>query len=128
MRIGENQIGPRSYVGLYSYINGDVAIGEDVAIGLMSLSLRATMFLTPLQIASVDAVVEEGKVVIQRGVWLTTGVVITPGTTVGECALVCANSVVTSDVPAYAIVAGTPAKQVGRIDPESGQYHWFNKE
>ncbi|TKF91601.1 acyltransferase, partial [Vibrio sp. F13] len=26
------------------------------------------------------------------------------------------------------IVAGTPAKQIGRIDPESGQYHWFNKE
>ncbi|MFA0724558.1 acyltransferase, partial [Vibrio sp. 10N.222.49.E5] len=50
------------------------------------------------------------------------------GTTVGECALVCANSVVTSDVLPYAIVAGTPAKQIGRIDPESGQYHWFNKE
>ncbi|MFV8429386.1 acyltransferase [Vibrio owensii] len=129
VRIGENQIGPRSYVGLYSYINGDVAIGEDVAIGPHVSIIAGNHVFDPVtNCFSGRSCWEEGKVVIQRGVWLTTGVVITPGTTIGECALVCANSVVTSDVPAYAIVAGTPAKQVGRIDPESGQYHWFNKE
>jgi serine acetyltransferase len=36
--------------------------------------------------------------------------------------------VVTSDVPAYGIAAGTPAKIIGSIDPKTGEYLWFNKE
>ena len=35
-----------------------------------------------------------------------------PGTTIGDGAIVAARSVVASDVPAYAVVAGNPAKSV----------------
>lgn len=38
VRIGDNQIAKNSYVGLYSYINGDVSIGENVLIGHTFLS------------------------------------------------------------------------------------------
>jgi acetyltransferase-like isoleucine patch superfamily enzyme len=36
--------------------------------------------------------------------------------------------VVTSDVPPYAIAAGTPAKVIGSIDPQTGEYQWFHRE
>ena len=33
VRIRENQIGEKSYIGLYSYVNGDIEIGKNVLIG-----------------------------------------------------------------------------------------------
>ena len=44
--------------------------------------------------------------------------VLLPGVTVGENALVGAGSVVTKDVPDRAIVAGNPARVVGRVADE----------
>ncbi|WP_199482477.1 acyltransferase [Vibrio owensii] len=129
IRIGENQIGHRSYVGLYSYINGDVTIGEDVAIGPhVSVVASNHIFSPATQSFSGRSCLIQGKVTIENGVWLTTGVVITPGVTVGRGSLVCANSVVVQNVGPFSIVAGAPAKVVGRIDAESGEYHWYNKE
>jgi len=129
VRIGENQIGQRSYVGLYSYVNGDVNIGENVLIGPhASIVASNHLYSAEDDFFSARSDLEKGKVVIEDGVWLTSGVVITPGVTVGRCSLVCANSVVTSDVEPYAIVGGTPAVPLGRIDRETGKYHWFKKE
>ncbi|CAH0529987.1 acyltransferase [Vibrio hippocampi] len=129
IRIGDNQIGCRSYIGLYSYINGDVEIGEEVAIGPhVSVVASNHVFDPATQSFSARSCGVKGKVIIENGVWLTTGVVVTPGVTIGRGSLVCANSVVTCGVEPYSIVAGSPAKVVGRIDAESGEYHWHNKE
>lgn len=129
VRIGENQIGKSSYVGLYSYVNGDVSIGENVLIGPhASIVASNHVYLADDDYFSGRSDIEKGKVVIEDGVWLTSGVVITPGVTVGRCSLVCANSVVTNDVEPYAIVGGTPAVQLGKIDRETGKYTWFKKD
>ncbi|MDA7746602.1 acyltransferase [Psychromonas sp.] len=129
VRIGDNQIGQRSYVGLYSYINGDVTIGENVLIGPhASIVASNHTYSAEDDFFSGRSDLEKGKVVIEDGVWLTSGVVITPGVTIGRCSLVCANSVVTNNVPAYSIVGGTPAVLLGNIDRETGKYTWFNKE
>jgi len=129
VRIGENQIGSRSYVGLYSYVNGDVSIGENVLIGPhASIVASNHLYSTEDDYFSDRSSLELGKVVIEDGVWLTSGVVITPGVTVGRCSLVCANSVVTNDVKPYAIVGGTPAVPLGEIDRKTGKYSWFKKE
>lgn len=48
-------------------------------------------------------------VVLDDDVWLGSGVVILPGVRVGQGAVIGAGSVVNSDVPDYAIVAGNPA-------------------
>ena len=50
------------------------------------------------------------EVVIGNDVWIGEGVFINDGIVIGDGAIVGAHSVVTHDVPAYAVVAGAPAK------------------
>lgn len=50
--------------------------------------------------------------VIGHDVWIGNDVVLKGGITIGDGAVVAANSVVTKDVPPYAIVAGIPAKVI----------------
>lgn len=49
---------------------------------------------------------------IANDVWIGTHAAILPGVTIGEHAVVAAGSIVLEDVPAYAVVAGVPAKIV----------------
>ena len=48
------------------------------------------------------------ETVIGNDVWIGTGVYIKDGVTIGDGAIIGAHSVVTKDVPAYAIVVGNP--------------------
>nr|WP_272909423.1 hypothetical protein [Achromobacter pulmonis] len=49
------------------------------------------------------------------------GSIILPNVTVGRFALVGAGSVVTRDVPDYALVAGNPAKIIGWVDEQGNR-------
>jgi acetyltransferase-like isoleucine patch superfamily enzyme len=49
-------------------------------------------------------------VVIEDDVWIGTGAIILPGVKIGIGAVVGAGSVVTKDVPNFAVVFGHPAK------------------
>lgn len=53
---------------------------------------------------------------IEDGAWIGAGAIILPGVTIGKKSVVGAGSVVTRDVPDFAIVAGNPARQIGRSD------------
>lgn len=57
-----------------------------------------------------------GPVVIRRGAWIGEKATILPGVSVGERAIVAANSVVTSDVAEYTMVAGMPAKPIAEFN------------
>ncbi len=54
----------------------------------------------------------KGPITIGNDVWIGYGATIMSGVTIGDGAVVAANSLVTKDVPAYAVVAGNPAKIV----------------
>ncbi len=61
----------------------------------------------------------KGDVVIGNDVWIGTNAIILSGVNIGDGAIVAAGSVVTKNVPAYAIVGGVPAEVIKyRISPE----------
>src|SRR3954470_18994737 len=53
-----------------------------------------------------------GDTVIGNDVWIGYGATVMPGVTIGHGAVVAAASVVTGDVPPYAVVGGNPARLI----------------
>lgn len=63
-----------------------------------------------------DADVGAKPIRIGRNVWIGFDACVLPGVTIGEGAVVGARSVVTADVPAYAVVAGNPAQTIRMLE------------
>ena len=63
--------------------------------------------------------VSKGDIIIKDDVWIGMNSIILSGVTINQGAIVAAGSVVTKDIPAYAIVGGNPAKVIKyRFEPE----------
>jgi len=66
-----------------------------------------------------------GSIVIESDAWIGTGAVILPNVTIGEGAVVGANSVVTRSVAPYTVVGGVPARKIKDVNvpwkPSEGQ-------
>lgn len=56
------------------------------------------------------------KTLVKEGASIGANATIVCGHTIGKGAMVAAGAVVTKDVPDFALVAGTPAKIIGRVD------------
>lgn len=61
-------------------------------------------------------------ITIKKGAWIGQNSIIMPGCNIGESAIVGANSVVTRQVPANCIVAGSPAKIIKRFCLDTRQW------
>jgi acetyltransferase-like isoleucine patch superfamily enzyme len=90
-----------------------VRLGRDVLIARgVYVSDHSHAFATlgrPVLAQGIDGI---APVVIEDGAWLAENVVVCPGVTIGRGAVVGANSVVTTDVPAGAVAVGAPARVV----------------
>ena len=109
--------GRRLTIGRYCSIADKVEIllGGDHRLDWASTYPFAAMRgLFPDARAPEDYHASRGDVVIGHDVWLGSGCMILSGVTVGHGAVVAARAVVTRDVPAYAVVAGNPARVVRR--------------
>jgi virginiamycin A acetyltransferase len=107
--------GRRLTIGRYCSIADKVEIllGGDHRLDWVSTYPFAAMrSLFPDAQAPEDYHASRGDVVIGHDVWLGSGCMILSGVTVGHGAVVAARAVVTRDVPAYAVVAGNPARIV----------------
>ncbi len=108
LRIGDN-----SGIGERSEIYGDVRIGNDVMMGTNCIIYSRNHRFDRLDIPMWKQGFSEVKpVIIEDDVWIGGRVTILPGVHVNVGVVIGAGSVVTKDVPAYAVVAGNPAKVI----------------
>ncbi|MFI3114872.1 MAG: acyltransferase [Clostridia bacterium] len=131
VRVKPEYIGTNCFIGLYSYVNGIVRIEDNVWIGpYCSITAGHHKFDPETQWFSARTNTDPNRVddiLIGNGTWIASGVTVTAGVTIGKCNLICANAVVTKNTKDYAIMAGTPARQVGYIDKETGEQVWEGK-
>lgn len=60
------------------------------------------------------------KTLVREGASIGANATIVCGHTIGKYAMIAAGAVVTKDVPEYALVAGVPAREIGRVDEHGG--------
>ena len=107
------RIGNRSGLGLDCIVTGTVTIGDDVMMGprcvIVSRDHRIDDVSVPM---NQQGLAQDQPITIGDDVWIGANVTILPGVDIGSGSVIAAGSVVNRDVPAFAIVAGVPAKVV----------------
>ncbi|MDO5535990.1 MAG: acyltransferase [Desulfovibrionaceae bacterium] len=96
--------------------DGSIVIGPRTAVGMGTVLRCSNHRIDRLDIPMMDQGHTPGRIVIGEDVWIGANCVITPDVTIGRGAVVGAGAVVTRDVEPYAIVAGVPARVIGRRD------------
>jgi len=121
-----------SVVGERCTIGQNVVIGPDVSVGdgckiqnnvsvYKGVTLERDVFCGPSMVftnvvnprANVSRKDEFQPTLVKRGATIGANATILCGHTLGEHCFVAAGAVVTRDVPAYALVAGNPARRIG---------------
>ncbi len=116
-------IGERSVIGHHAILDGrnGLEIGENVSLG--TAVWIWTMEHDP---QSPDFAIRGGPVVIEDYAWIGGRAVILPGLRIGKGAVVATGAVVTKDVPPYTIVAGVPAREIGKRTTDlQYQLNWY---
>ena len=128
-------LGAQCNVGMGVYVDRGVVIGDRVKIQngaslYRGLTVEDGVFIGPHVSFTNDrhprAVHPDGRVradddwepvptLVREGASIGAGAVVLPGVTIGRWALVGAGAVVTRDVPDQALVAGNPARLIGRV-------------
>jgi UDP-2-acetamido-3-amino-2,3-dideoxy-glucuronate N-acetyltransferase len=128
------RIGSGSRIGTFVEIQRDAVIGRDCKISSHTFICEGVtledgvfvghgvMFTNDLQPRAVnpdgslqtDADWTMVPTLVKRRASLGSNATILAGITIGEGALIGAGAVVTKDVPSYAVVAGVPARVIGR--------------
>lgn len=113
VNIGKNA----NFNGVRTYGRGMVTFGDNFhsAAGLIVLTQSHNYMGAALPY---DTSVLVRDVQIGDNVWIGLNVLVLPGVTIGEGAIVQAGSVVAIDVPALAIVGGNPARPIKFRDAE----------
>ncbi|RVX38557.1 acetyltransferase-like isoleucine patch superfamily enzyme [Nonomuraea polychroma] len=123
------RIGERSYIAAHAYVTDDVVMGDDCTLNPYSVARGRVVLGNAVRVgahtsllgfnhgAAPDrpvfrqAITSKG-IRIGDDVWIGSNVVVLDGVTIGDHAVVGAGAVVTKDVPAWAMVAGNPARLI----------------
>lgn len=126
-------LGARTTVAAHAFLHGPLTIGADVSINARAsldgggagivigdgcrIASGATLYAFDHQLAP-DRFVHEQPVTskgitLGKDVWVGANAGVTDGVTIGDHAVIGMGAVVTRDVPAWAIVAGVPARVIG---------------
>lgn len=121
------RIGERCNFGQNVFIAAGVAIGDGVKIQnnvsvYSGVELEDDVFLGPsmvfTNVTSPRSFMEQKNYAatkVGRGATIGANATVVCGNTIGAYALIGAGAVITSDVPAFALYVGVPAKQIGWV-------------
>jgi carbonic anhydrase/acetyltransferase-like protein (isoleucine patch superfamily) len=103
------------FLGPYSVIygQGGVHIGRDTLVAMHARIIAANHKIPDRNHRMRYEPDELLPIEIGSDVWIGGGVTVTGGVTIGDGCVVGAGAVVTSDLPAYSIAAGVPARVIG---------------
>lgn len=115
-------IGQNVYIAATAILGNNCKIQNNVSI-YDNVELEDEVFCGPSMVftnvfnprAFIERKHEYRKTLLKRGCTIGANATIVCGSTIGEYALVGAGSVVTKDVPAYALVYGTPGRIRGWV-------------
>ena len=122
------RVGARCVLGQNVFVARGAQIGDGCRIQnnvsiYEGVTLEAEVFVGPSAVftnvrnprATVDRRASIEPTVVRRGATIGANATIVCGVTIGESAFIAAGAVVTRDVPAHAIAAGSPARRTGWI-------------
>lgn len=134
------KIGEKCNIGQNVVISPDVVLGDNVKVQnnvsiYTGVECEDDVFLGPSMVFTNivnprSAVVRRGqysKTIVRKGASIGANATIVCGHDIGEYAFIGAGAVVTKEIPAYALVVGNPAKQIGWMS-EYGHRLEFNEE
>ncbi|MBN1447004.1 MAG: acyltransferase, partial [Bacteroidetes bacterium] len=101
------------FVSQHCTISGSVHIGRDTLIGGFVTIIDANHRIDDTRRPVREQGGTRAPIDIGVDVWIGSNAVILQGVTIGDHAVVAANATVTRDVPAWAVVGGTPARVIG---------------
>lgn len=123
------KIGASCSLGQNVFVSNDVVIGNNVKIQnnvsvYDAVRLDDDVFCGPSMVftnvynprSAISRKSEYRKTHVKKGATLGANCTIVCGVTIGEFAFVGAGAVVNRDVPAYALMVGVPARQIGWMD------------
>ena len=109
-------IGERTDIGAYTTVFGNVSIGDDALIAPHVMLAGGNHVYddrkVPMKYQGGPTGGTSEGIHIGNDVWLGANVAVVDGVSIGDGAIVAAGSVVTKDVPPFAIVAGNPCKLI----------------
>jgi maltose O-acetyltransferase len=106
--------------GVFITAGGGVRFGDFVGLGPDAKVWSVTHRFENPDIPWLKQGWDFGEVVLEDDVWIGAGAFVMPGVRVGKGAIVSALSVVTKNIPPFAIVAGNPGRVIGwRKKPEA---------
>ena len=113
---GEFQVGSNTHIQSrcqFAAVKGSIRIGSDVQIAPACGFYPYGHGTARNALMREQPICSNGDIVLEDDVWIGYGAIVLENVTIGQGAIVAAGALVRENVPAYAIVAGVPARVVG---------------